>query len=94
MKSASTVKSQMKCGEVKPSYLPHKKIVMKYCFSNGKQKLVHAGAPGYGHNYSESARTSFHRRHKCASAKFATPNHLACTKLWGKNSGWKQQPPK
>ncbi len=81
--SMAKTKSSMRCGEVRPSTRPGKKIMKKYCV-NGKAKLVHAGAKGFKNNYSSKARADFHRRHKCASAKVATPKHLACTKLWGR----------
>lgn len=42
-------KSKMKCGQVKKSTRPGKKIMKLYC-SKGKKKLVHAGAKGYGNN--------------------------------------------
>ena len=57
-----SVKSKMRCGEVKPSTRPGKKIMKLYCM-DGKEKLVHAGAKGYGNNYSDTARKSFKARH-------------------------------
>jgi hypothetical protein len=75
------VKSNMKCGEVRKSTRPGKKIMKLYCV-DGKEKLVHAGATGYGNNYSAAARKSFKARHKCSTAKTATSKHLACTELW------------
>jgi hypothetical protein len=76
-----SVKSKMRCGEVRPSTRPGKKIMKLYC-DNGKEKLVHAGAKGYGNNYSAAARKSFNARHKCSTAETATSKHLACTELW------------
>lgn len=73
----------MKCGEVRKSTRPGKKIMKKYCL-DGKELLVHAGASGYGNNYSDAARKSFKARHKCDSAKPGTARHLACTELWEK----------
>jgi hypothetical protein len=78
---SNSVKSNMKCGEVKKSNRAGKKIMKKYCVG-GKEKLVHAGAVGYGNNYSDKARKSFNARHKCSTAKPATAKHLACTELW------------
>jgi len=76
-----SVKSSMRCGEVRKSTRPGKKIMKLYCV-DGKKKLVHAGAKGYGNNYSASARHSFKARHHCATAKPGTARHLACTELW------------
>jgi len=78
-----STKSSMKCGEVKRSSRPGKKIMKLYC-ANGKKKLVHAGATGYKNNYSDKARRNFKSRHNCSSAKPGTPKHLACTQLWKK----------
>ena len=86
---AKSVKSSMKCGEVKPSTRPGKKVMKKYCV-NGTEKLVHAGAKGYGNNYSDEARKSFKARHKCSTAEPGTARHLACTELWKK--GGKKTP--
>lgn len=76
-----SAKASMKCGQVKRSSRPGKKIMKLYCI-NGKKKLVHAGATGYKNNYSDKARSSFKARHKCSSAKPGTARHLACTQLW------------
>ena len=57
-------KQTMKCGETRRSTRPGKKIMKLYCI-DGKRKLVHAGATGYGHNYSPAARKSFRARHGC-----------------------------
>jgi len=76
-----SVKSKMRCGEVRPSTRPGKKIMKLYCI-DGKEKLVHAGAKGYGNNYSAAARKSFNARHKCSTASPGTAKHLACTELW------------
>ena len=51
-------KSSMRCGETRKSSRAGKKIMKLYCKA-GKKKLVHAGATGYGHNYSGAARKSF-----------------------------------
>jgi hypothetical protein len=42
-------------------------MMVKGC-EGGKEKLIHFGAKGYGHNYSAAARKSFKARHKCSSA--------------------------
>ena len=82
MPAKKSPKSKMKCGQVKKSTRPGKKIMKLYC-SKGKKKLVHAGAKGYGNNYSSKARSSFKKRHKCSTAKAGTARHLACKELWG-----------
>ena len=75
----------MSCGQVKKSTRPGKKIMKKYCnCPGGGEKIVHAGAEGYGNNYSDKARKAFNARHKCSQAKPCTPKHLACTELWKK----------
>ncbi len=78
---AKSAKTTMKCGEVRASTRPAKKIMKLYCV-DGKKKLVHAGAKGYGNNYSPAARRSFKARHHCSTARPGTPRHLACTQLW------------
>jgi hypothetical protein len=86
-------KASMSCGQVKRSSRPGKKIMKLYCV-DGKKKLVHAGAKGYGHNYSAAARKSFKARHKCSTAKPGTAKHLACTELWAGKGGSKKSSPK
>ena len=90
---AKSVKSSMKCGEVKPSTRPGKKVMKKYCV-NGKEKLVHAGAKGYGNNYSDEARKSFKARHKCSTAtNKLTARYWACKNLWAGKGGSTQSSP-
>lgn len=91
--SSSAAKKSMKCGEVRKSTRPDKKVMKLYCI-NGKKMLVHAGARGYGNNYSDSARKSFKARHKCSTAQPGTARHLACTELWKGPSGKKTAPTK
>jgi len=86
-------KKTMRCGETRPSTRAGKKIMKLYCKA-GKKKLVHAGAKGYGHNYSPAARKNFKARHKCSTAKWGTAKHLACTKLWAGKGGSKKSSPK
>jgi hypothetical protein len=89
---AKNPKKTMRCGEVRRSTRSGKKIMKLYCVG-GKRKLVHAGAKGYGHNYSPAARKSFRARHKCDTAKAGTARHLACTELWkGKGGSTKSSP--
>ena len=54
-----------------------KKMMVKAC-ANGKEKLIHFGAKGYGHNYSAAARKSFKARHKCDTA-----NDKLTARYWG-----------
>lgn len=76
-------KSKMKCNVVRTSDRAGKKKMVKAC-ANGKEKLIHFGAKGYGHNYSSAARKSFRARHKCSTATDKlTPRYWACKKLWG-----------
>lgn len=86
-------KSSMRCGETRKSSRAGKKIMKLYCKA-GKKKLVHAGATGYGHNYSGAARKNFKARHKCSTAKWGTAKHLACTKLWAGKGGSKKSSPR
>jgi len=83
----------MKCGEVRRSTKAEKKIMKLYCVG-GKRKLVHAGAKGYGNNYSPEARKNFKARHQCSTAKPGTARHLACTELWKGPSGRTSNPTK
>ena len=48
MAVGSNPKKTMKCGEVRASTRPGKKVMKKYCLPGGKEKLVHAGAKGGG----------------------------------------------
>ena len=77
----------MKCNKVVSSDRSGKKKMVKAC-SAGKEKLIHFGAKGYGHNYSAAARKSFRARHKCGTAtNKLTARYWACKKLWaGKSS--------
>ena len=78
----SRIKKAMKCGQVKRSTRKGKKIMKKVC-KDGKEKIVHAGAKGYKHNYSDKARKSFHARHKCSEKKkWDSAQKVACEELW------------
>ena len=48
-------KAKMPCNKPRPSDRAGKKRMVKAC-SGGKEKLIHFGAKGYGHNYSAAAR--------------------------------------
>lgn len=87
-------KSSMKCNKPVASDRPGKKKMVKAC-ENGKEKLIHFGAEGYGHNYSAAARKSFRARHKCdtASSKL-TARYWACKNLWAGPGGSTAPSPK
>ena len=87
-------KDKMKCNVVRSSDRPGKKKMVKAC-ANGKEKLIHFGAKGYGHNYSAAARKSFKARHKCDTAKDKlTPRYWSCKHLWAGKGGSKKSSPK
>jgi hypothetical protein len=87
-------KSKMKCNSVRSSDRAGKKKMVKAC-SGGKEKLIHFGAKGYGHNYSAAARKSFKARHKCDTAKDKlTARYWACKNLWAGKGGSKKSSPK
>ena len=48
-------KKNMPCNKPRPSDRAGKKRMVKAC-EGGKEKLIHFGAKGYGHNYSAAAR--------------------------------------
>lgn len=84
----------MACNRPTKSDRPGKKKMVKAC-SGGKEKLLHFGATGYGHNYSKEARSSFRARHKCDSATDKlTPRYWACKHLWAGPGGSTQASPK
>ncbi len=87
-------KAKMKCNVVVKSDRAGKKKMVKAC-SGGKEKLIHFGAKGYGHNYSKAARSSFRARHKCSTAKDKmTARYWACKYLWAGPGGSKASSPK
>lgn len=87
-------KGNMKCNAVRSSDRAGKKKMVKAC-SGGKEKLIHFGAKGYGHNYSAAARKSFKARHKCDTAKDKlTARYWACKNLWAGKGGSKKSSPK
>lgn len=84
----------MKCNRPVKSDRPGKKMMVKACAS-GKEKLVHFGATGYGHNYSAAARKSFRERHGCDTAKDKlTARYWACSYLWAGSGGSTASSPK
>ena len=85
-KRKSRSKSSMRCNSPQKSWRSGKKKVVKAC-SKGKEKIIHYGASGYGHNYSPKARRSFRARHRCDSAKDKlSARYWACKDLWSKSS--------
>lgn len=84
----------MKCNVPRSSTREGKKKMVKAC-SGGKEKLIHYGAEGYGHNYSSAARKSFRARHKCDTANDKlSARYWACKDLWAGPSGSKKSSPK
>ena len=84
----------MSCNKVMRSDRAGKKKMVKGC-EGGKEKLIHFGAKGYGHNYSPAARKSFKARHKCSTAKSKlTARYWSCKKLWAGKGGSTKSSPK
>ena len=87
-------KSKMSCNKPTKSSRPGKKKMVKAC-SGGKEKIIHFGASGYGHNYSAAARKSFKARHKCGSANDKlSARYWACKNLWAGKGGSTKSSPK
>jgi hypothetical protein len=87
-------KKSMPCNKPRKSPNPNKKRVVKAC-ANGKEKIIHFGATGYGHNYSPGARKSFKARHNCSSAtNKLSARYWACKNLWAGPGGSKASCPK
>lgn len=83
---------QLRCNRPEKSWRRDKKMVVKAC-RNGQEKVIHFGAKGYGHNYSEAARRSFRARHRCSTATNPfTARHWACKILWAGPGGLVKQP--
>lgn len=83
MERFKKLKEKMRCGEVKDSTRDGKKIMKKVC-KDGKEKIVHAGADGYKHNYSKDAKKNFRARHECDEKKaWDSAQKVACEELWG-----------
>tara|TARA_B100001115_G_C15667859_1_gene322322 strand:- start:123 stop:392 length:270 start_codon:yes stop_codon:yes gene_type:complete len=82
----------MKCNRVTKSNRPGKKFMVKAC-SRGREKLIHFGAKGYGHNYSTKARKSFRARHRCSTAKDKlTARYWSCKHSWTKGGSKRRCP--
>lgn len=86
-------KEDMPCNKPRASTRPGKKKMVKAC-EGGKEKIVHFGAKGYGHNYSPKARKSFKARHKCGEKKSKlSAQYWACKNLWAGPKGSKTSCP-
>ena len=88
--------SRLACNRPVPSTRPGKKFMVRAC-DGGREKLVHFGARGYGHNYSAKARRSFRARHFCGTKRAAnklTPRYWACEYLWAGPGHSTAQPPR
>jgi hypothetical protein len=91
--SLTEAKKDMPCNKPRPSTSAGKKMMVKAC-EGGKEKIVHFGAKGYGHNYSAAARKSFKARHKCSEKKSKlSAQYWACKKLWAGKGGSKASCP-
>ena len=87
-------KADMPCNKPMKSTSKGKKMMVKAC-EGGKEKIVHFGAEGYGHNYSAAARKSFRARHKCDQKKSKLgAQYWACKVLWAGAGGSKKASPK
>ena len=83
----------MTCNKPVASDRAGKKKMVKAC-AGSKEKLIHFGAKGYGHNYSAAARKSFKARHKCDTANDKlTARYWSCKKLWAGKGGSKKSSP-
>lgn len=86
-------KASMPCNQPRPSTRPGKKRMVKAC-EGGKERLVHFGAKGYGHNYSAAARKSFRARHNCDNpGTKLSAKYWACKNLWAGPGGSTQSSP-
>ena len=86
-------RERLRCNSPVKSWRKGKKRVVKAC-ENGKEKVIHYGAKGYGHNYSPKARKNFRARHKCDEVKSKlTAKYWACEDLWRKGGDKKKCPP-
>ena len=80
-------KASMPCNKPRPSTRPGKKRMVKAC-ENGKERLVHFGAKGYGNNYSAAARKSFRARHNRDNpGTKLSAKYWACKNLWAGPGG-------
>lgn len=84
------------CNKPVPSTRRGKKFMVRAC-KNGREKLVHFGAKGYGHNYSPKAVQAFRARHGCDPVGLLdklTPRYWACEYLWAGPGGHTRKPSK
>lgn len=93
-KRSSSKGRDMPCNSPRKSWRPEKKRVVRAC-SKGREKIIHYGATGYGHNYSDMARRSFRARHSCDSANDKlTARYWSCKDLWTKGGSKLKSPRK
>ena len=86
-------KSKMPCNKPRASTKANKKKMVKAC-EGGKERLIHFGEKGYGHNYSAAARKSFRARHKCGEKKSKLKAQYWARKvLWAGKGGSKKSNP-
>lgn len=84
--SRARSRSPLPCNKPVKSWRPGKKRAVRVCSGN-REKIIHYGASGYGHNYSPSARRSFRARHRCDQAKDKfSARYWACKDLWSPSS--------
>ena len=87
-------KDKMPCNKPRASTKANKKKMVKAC-EGGKERIVHFGEKGYGHNYSAAARKSFRARHKCSEKKSKLKaQYWACKTLWAGKGGSTKSSPK
>lgn len=85
--TAAQVKKRLTPNKPVKSYKKDKKYMV--LVKSGKStKLIHFGASGYGHNYSDSARRAFRSRMGCDTdkPKKTTAKYWSCEYLWKKGS--------
>lgn len=82
------------CNRPVRSWRKGKKLAVRVC-RGGREKIIHFGAKGYGHNYSPEARRAFRARHGCSTAKDPfTARYWACKVLWAGPGGRTKRPPR
>ena len=89
--AARVKKKMLPCNKPRKSTNPKKKKMVKAC-QGGKEKLIHYGAKGFGHNISKTARKSFRARHGCD--KPATKKNKLSARYWACKDLWSSGSPK
>jgi hypothetical protein len=87
-KQAGSKREDKPLYQPKPSTRPGKKKMVYVKGPGGRPKLIHYGATGYRHNYSEEAKKSFRARHGCDKPGLSkdTARYWACEDLWPKSA--------